>query len=91
MANRLNGAVELGLRGGDSHLTTSLDNAIACAARVVEPIRSHLLVTGLILGQVARMVAPLVADVKPGLPIGLSVDPARLTWIDAATGKAMRQ
>ena len=85
-----NGPAELGLRGEDAHLAPSLDNAIPFDVRVVEPMGSHLLLTGSILGQLARIVAPPVAVVKPGTQVGLTVDPARLTWIDPTTGKAIR-
>ena len=85
-----NGPAEIGLRGEDAHLASSLENAIPFDVRVVEPMGSHLLLTGSILGQLARIVAPPVAIVKPGTQVGLTVDAARLTWIDPATGKAMR-
>jgi multiple sugar transport system ATP-binding protein len=58
--------------------------------RVVEPMGSHLLLTGTILDQPARIVAPPTATVEPGAEVGLSVDPRRLTWIDPETGKAVR-
>ena len=57
--------------------------------RVVEPMGSHILLTGAIEGQLARIVAPPTARVKPGERLGLTVDPERLTWIDAATGRAI--
>jgi multiple sugar transport system ATP-binding protein len=84
------GAVELGLRGEDAALAPSLDGAIPFHVRVVEPMGSHLLLTGTILDQPARIVAPATATVEPGGHIGLSVDARRLTWIDPETGKAIR-
>ena len=56
---------------------------------VVEPMGSHLLLTGTIDGQRARIVAPPIARVAAGDRVGLDLDPSRLTWIDAATGRAM--
>jgi multiple sugar transport system ATP-binding protein len=51
---------------------------------------SHILLTGTILDQPARIVVPPTATVEAGTRIGLSVDPRRLTWIDPETGKAIR-
>ena len=51
---------------------------------------SHVLLTGTILDQPARIVAPPTAAVEAGAHVGLSVDPRRLTWIDPETGKAIR-
>ena len=84
------GPVELGLRGEDAALAPSLDGAIPFHVRVVEPMGSHLLLTGTILDQPARIVAPATATVEAGAHVGLSVDPRRLTWIDPETGKAVR-
>jgi multiple sugar transport system ATP-binding protein len=84
------GPVELGLRGEDAALTPSLDGAIPFHVRVVEPMGSHVLLTGTILDQPARIVAPTTTEVEPGAQVGLSVDRRRLTWIDPATGKAIR-
>jgi multiple sugar transport system ATP-binding protein len=84
------GPVEMGLRGEDATLAPALDGAIPFDVRVVEPMGSHLLLTGTILDQPARIVAPATATVEPGARVGLSVDPRRLTWIDPETGKAIR-
>ncbi len=84
------GVVELGLRGEDAALTPSLDGAIPFDVRVVEPMGSHVLLTGTILDQLTRIVAPPTAAVEAGARVGLSVDPRRLTWIDPETGKAIR-
>jgi multiple sugar transport system ATP-binding protein len=83
------GPVELGLRGEDAALAPSPDGAIPFHVRVVEPMGSHLLLTGTILDQPARIVAPATAMVEPGAEVGLSIDPRRLTWIDPDTGKAI--
>ncbi len=83
------GAVEIGLRGEDTTLATSRQNAIAMLVRAVEPMGSHLLVTGTISGQPTRVVAPPATIMAAGTEIGLTVDPARLTWIDPKTGKAI--
>jgi multiple sugar transport system ATP-binding protein len=84
-----NGAVEIGLRGEDTALAPTLDNAITMRVRAVEPMGSHLLITGLIAEQPVRVVAPPAASVTMDTDIGLAVNPTRLTWIDPATGKAV--
>ena len=84
------GSIELGLRGEDAALSPSLDGAIPFKVRVVEPMGSHILLTGTILDQPARIVVPPTTRVEPGARVGLTVDPRRLTWIDAQTGKAIR-
>ncbi|NBJ11166.1 ABC transporter ATP-binding protein [Microvirga arsenatis] len=80
--------LELGLRGEDASLSAN-GSGIPFDVRVVEPMGSHLLLTGSIDGQLARIVAPPVAKVNPGVRVGLNVDPARVTWIDSATGRAV--
>lgn len=84
-----NGQVEIGLRGEDVAISESAANAVPLSVRVVEPMGSHLLVTGTILGQPARIVAPSSATILSGTEIHLEFDPARLTWIDSASGKAI--
>jgi multiple sugar transport system ATP-binding protein len=83
-----NGDVELGLRGEDAGLAPE-GTGLPFQVRVVEPMGSHILLTGAIEGQLARIVAPPTAQVRPGERLGLTVDPARLTWIDAETGRAI--
>jgi multiple sugar transport system ATP-binding protein len=83
------GSVELGLRAEYAALASSLDGAIPFHVRVVEPMGSHVLLTGTILDQPARIVAPPTATIQPGAHVGLSVDPRRLTWIDPETGRAI--
>ena len=79
---------ELGLRGEDAGLAPN-GSGMPFDVRVVEPMGSHLLLTGSIDGQLARIVAPPTATVTAGERVGLTVDPARLTWIDGATGRAV--
>jgi multiple sugar transport system ATP-binding protein len=82
------GGLELGLRGEDAALSADR-SGLPFDVRVVEPMGSHLLLTGSIDGQLARIVAPPTAQVKAGERVGLAVDPSRLTWIDGATGQAL--
>lgn len=80
--------MELGLRGEDASLAPN-GSGIPFDVRVVEPMGSHLLLTGAIDGQLARIVAPPTAKVTAGERVGLTVDPSRLTWIDGTTGRAL--
>jgi multiple sugar transport system ATP-binding protein len=80
--------LELGLRGEDASLSPN-GSGIPFDVRVVEPMGSHLLLTGAIDGQLARIVAPPTAKVNAGERVGLTVDPARMTWIDSTTGRAL--
>jgi len=80
--------LELGLRGEDASLSAD-GSGLPFDVRVVEPMGSHLLLTGAIDGQLARIVAPPTAKVNAGERVGLTVDPARVTWIDGSTGRAL--
>jgi multiple sugar transport system ATP-binding protein len=80
--------LDLGLRGEDAHLSAD-GSGLPFDIRVVEPMGSHILLTGSIEGQAARIVAPPTATVRAGERVGLAVDPSRLTWIDTATGRAL--
>jgi multiple sugar transport system ATP-binding protein len=80
--------IELGLRGEDASLSPD-GSGIPFDIRVVEPMGSHLLLTGSIDGQSARIVAPPIAKVNAGQRVGLTVDPTRVTWIDSITGRAI--
>jgi multiple sugar transport system ATP-binding protein len=80
--------MELGLRGEDASLSPN-GSGIPFDIRVVEPMGSHVLLTGSIDGQPARIVAPPIAKVSPGERVGLTVDPARVTWIDSTSGRAI--
>jgi multiple sugar transport system ATP-binding protein len=80
--------MELGLRGEDASLSPD-KSGIPFDVRVVEPMGSHLLLTGSIDGQLARIVAPPTAVVNAGERVGLRVDPSRVTWIDGETGRAL--
>jgi multiple sugar transport system ATP-binding protein len=86
----MNGPIVLGLRGEDVALAPAGAHSAAMRVQVVEPMGSHLLVTGTIAGQRVRIVLPPQADVKPMSDIGLSLDETRVTWIDETTGKALR-
>ena len=54
--------------------------------RVAEPMGSHLLLTGSILGQPARVILPATETVKNGETIGLTLDANRVTWLSPQNG-----
>jgi multiple sugar transport system ATP-binding protein len=80
--------VVLGLRGETVRLAGQ-GAGIPFAVRVVEPMGSHLLLTGSIAGQPVRVTLPPGETVRPGETVDLAVDPAQLTWLSAETGRAL--
>ena len=64
------GDIVLGLRGEDASLAPA-GTGLPFDVRVVEPMGSHLLLTGAIDGQLARIVAPPTATVEAGERVGL--------------------
>jgi multiple sugar transport system ATP-binding protein len=82
------GKVVLGLRAEDATVGPLADGAIPFEVRVVEPMGSHMLLTGTIAGQLARIGAPPTMKIDPGTKVGLRVDADRVTWIDPQSGKA---
>ncbi len=85
------GVFDVGFRGEDVALATPGDDALTMAVRVVEPMGSHLLVTGTIADQSVRIVAPSSSTVPDSGVLHLTIAPSRLTWIDPQSGKAVRR
>jgi len=81
-------AAEVGMRGEDLRLVPA-GEGLPFKVGIVEPMGSHLLVTGRIADQLVRMVAPADAKVLADSMVGLTVDPAKLVWIDPASGRAI--
>jgi multiple sugar transport system ATP-binding protein len=79
------GATKLGFRGEDVTLTTR-EQGIPFVVRVAEPMGSHMLLTGQVENDLVRVVAPSDTQIAPGAAIGLALDPARLSWMDAQSG-----
>src|SRR5919201_416352 len=48
---------------------------------VVEPLGSHLLVTAAVAGQPLKVVTPTDFPARPGRPIWLRPEPARIRWL----------
>ncbi|MEJ1158343.1 ABC transporter ATP-binding protein [Prosthecomicrobium sp. N25] len=83
------GAIVVGFRGEDAGLLPA-GEGVPFRVRVAEPMGSHLLLTGTVGDDLARVVAPPTAAVRGGEVIGLALDPARLVFIDPATEVAIR-
>jgi len=84
------GPARLGFRGEDARLTT-MEAGIPFTVRVAEPMGSHTLLTGQVANELVRVVAPPDTQIAPGTAIGLTLDPARLAWMDANTGASLEQ
>jgi multiple sugar transport system ATP-binding protein len=82
------GPVLLGFRSEDVSLVEA-SRGVAFAVKVIEPMGSHLLLTGVVNGERIRVVAPPQADIARGMTIGLQLDAARVVVMDTQTGKAL--
>ena len=82
------GPVLLGFRGEDVGLVEA-SQGLAFEVRVVEPMGSHLLLTGLVGAERIRVVAASQAEIAPGMTLGLQLDAARVVVMDQQTGKAL--
>ena len=82
--------VVLGLRAEDLR-PAAPQEGFPFELRVAEPLGSHLLLTGSTAGQLLRVVVPHAdgALPAPGQVLHLRPDPARLNWMDAASGVAL--
>jgi multiple sugar transport system ATP-binding protein len=79
------GDIVLGLRG-ETVSRAPTGQGLEMQVRVAEPMGSHLLLTGSIFGQPARVILPATETVRNGEAIGLTLDPQRLTWLSPETG-----
>ncbi len=82
------GPIVLGFRGEDAKLTDSA-SGLPFRVRVAEPMGSHLLLTGHVGDDLARIVAPPAARIEAGATLGLILDPERIVWIDPETGRSL--
>lgn len=87
---RKDGPLMLGFRGEDV-IITAPDEGLAFEVLVVEPMGSHLLLTGSVAGQRVRVVASSQARMSKGTVLGLKPDPERLVVMDAATGQLVQE
>jgi len=82
------GPVLLGFRGEDVTLVQPSDGLIF-EVKVVEPMGSHLLLTGLVNEERVRVVASPQAQINPGMIVGLKLETSKLVVMDKQTGKAL--
>jgi multiple sugar transport system ATP-binding protein len=83
----VDGPILLGFRGEDARLTEP-GSGLPFRVKVAEPMGSHLLLTGHVGDDLARIVAPPTTRVEAGVTLGLSLDPDRIVWIDPETGRS---
>jgi multiple sugar transport system ATP-binding protein len=79
------GDIVLGLRG-ETVERAPVGQGLEMQVRVAEPMGSHLLLTGSILGQPARVILPATETVRNGETVGLTLDSKRLTWLSPQNG-----
>jgi multiple sugar transport system ATP-binding protein len=79
------GDIVLGLRG-ETVERAPAGQGLDMQVRVAEPMGSHLLLTGSILGQPARVILPATETVRNGETVGLTLDANRLTWLSPQDG-----
>ncbi|SFB31259.1 multiple sugar transport system ATP-binding protein [Rhizobium sp. NFR07] len=79
------GEIVFGLRGETVERAPN-GQGLDMQVRVAEPMGSHLLLTGSILGQPARVILPATETVRNGETVGLTLDPKRLTWLSPESG-----
>ncbi|WP_377299219.1 ABC transporter ATP-binding protein [Rhizobium sp. SGZ-381] len=79
------GDIVLGLRG-ETVERAPTGQGLEMQVRVAEPMGSHLLLTGSILGQPARVILPATETVRNGETIGLTLDAKRVTWLSPVDG-----
>jgi multiple sugar transport system ATP-binding protein len=83
----VDGPILLGFRGEDARLTEP-GSGLPFRVKVAEPMGSHLLLTGHVGDDLARIVAPPTTRIEAGATLGLSLDPDRIVWIDPETGRS---
>jgi len=80
------GTVMLGVRPED---LAQAENGLHFRVQVVEPLGSHLLLTGTADGQPLRVVVPPDTVVRAGESIALRPDVAHIAWMHPETGEAL--
>ena len=79
-------SIVMGIRGEDIEIAA---DGMPFEVRVVEPMGSHTLLTGSMLGQQMRVVAASDLRARPGEIVRLRPRTDRIVWMNAATGLAM--
>ena len=78
----------MGIRGEDLDITDA-EHGLPFTIRVAEPMGSHVLLTGTVLDQQIRVVAPSECRASSGETLYLTPRPDRTSWMDPATGVAL--
>jgi multiple sugar transport system ATP-binding protein len=76
----------LGIRPEDLEIA---DHGLAFGVRVLEPLGSHVLVTGEVEGQQLRVMLPPDCGARAGDTLHLQPVPGRIRWMRAADGTAL--
>ena len=84
---RADGEIVMGVRA--EHLRIGAEG-VPADVLVVEPLGSHALVTARIAGVPVKIEAPVDIGLRSDERIHVAVDQARIRWMDAATGAAIR-
>ncbi len=82
------GPVLAGIRAEDVVIGVA-DEGLPFDVAVVEPLGSHLLLTGRVEGQAMRAVARPDAAIRPNTRVGLVPRADRIAWMDPASGRAL--
>jgi multiple sugar transport system ATP-binding protein len=77
-----------GMRAEDLHQTPA-GEGLQFRVGVVEPLGSHLLVTGKVADQQIRIVTRPDAAIRAGDTIGIAPALERVVWMDPTTGTAL--
>jgi multiple sugar transport system ATP-binding protein len=80
--------VVLGIRGEDLEMAEP-SAGFPFEVRVTEPMGSHTLLTGSVVGQQIRVVAPSDARPQQGAVLHLRPLPDRISWMDPASGASL--
>jgi ABC-type sugar transport system ATPase subunit len=62
---------------------------VPAVVQVVEPLGSHALITVLVGKTPVKIQTPVDSPVRPNEQVALTVDRARIRWMDDATGAAI--
>lgn len=80
--------VLLGFRGEDVELVQT-DQGFVFDVEVIEPMGSHLLVTGKVNGERVRVSVLPLTRISSGMRVGLKIKPDRFVVMDRQTGKVL--
>jgi multiple sugar transport system ATP-binding protein len=82
------GQIVLGVRPEDLQPSSAADG-FPFAVRVAEPLGSHIMLTGEVVGQQLRVVVPPQTSVRVGATMHLRPRHERVVWMDPVSGAAL--